>query len=120
MLFRKASALVATALVGSFAFSDASTAGQVKMEAELGQTVIASGGTDRIYLRINLEGIAAPSEGRRTPANVALVIDRSGSMNGEKIRQARKAAITEHSLTGHAHWRGSVTAHLQSSSRRAM
>lgn len=45
------------------------------------------------YLRVSLTGFELPSEKERAPANVALVIDKSGSMQGEKIKQARQAAI---------------------------
>ena len=45
------------------------------------------------YLRIALTGFELPNEEERQPVNVAIVIDKSGSMQGEKIRQARKAAI---------------------------
>jgi len=34
-----------------------------------------------------------PSEGERPPVNLALVLDRSGSMSGDKIARAREAAI---------------------------
>lgn len=68
-------------------------ASQVKVDAELGQEAIVRG-KGKIYLRINLAGLPAPSEKQRTPVNVAVVIDRSGSMADEdKIGKAREAAI---------------------------
>ncbi|MCA9135024.1 MAG: VWA domain-containing protein, partial [Planctomycetales bacterium] len=45
------------------------------------------------YLRIGITGFELPSDKQRLPVNVAIVIDKSGSMQGEKIEQARKAAI---------------------------
>ncbi len=45
------------------------------------------------YVRIGLTGFDLPQEKERMPVNVAIVIDKSGSMQGEKIVQARKAAI---------------------------
>lgn len=45
------------------------------------------------HLRIALRGFELDGDKKRTPVNVALVIDRSGSMQGEKIEHARKAAI---------------------------
>jgi Ca-activated chloride channel homolog len=68
--------------------------GPVKLEAELGSSAVTLGKGKKIYLRINLEGLAAAKEGARTPVNVGLVIDRSGSMEDEnKIGRAREAAI---------------------------
>ncbi len=45
-----------------------------------------------IVFRIDLEGVKARSTERRTPINLALVLDRSGSMQGAKLEKARQAA----------------------------
>jgi len=44
-----------------------------------------------IFLKVGLTGNDL-GEGRRTPANVSIVLDRSGSMNGEKMERAKEAA----------------------------
>lgn len=51
-----------------------------------------------IPVKVSLEGVALPAPTARPKANVAIVIDRSGSMSGEKIEQARSAAITAVSM----------------------
>lgn len=45
------------------------------------------------FLRIGLTGFDLPSAKERLPVNVAIVIDKSGSMQGDSIKQARLAAI---------------------------
>jgi Ca-activated chloride channel homolog len=45
------------------------------------------------HLRIALTGFKLPPSKQRMPANIAIVIDKSGSMNGPKIVHARQAAI---------------------------
>lgn len=47
---------------------------------------------DAIYLYINVVSGDVKQEKPRTPLNVSLVLDRSGSMAGEKMEYARKAA----------------------------
>ena len=42
---------------------------------------------------MGLKGFHLKREGARAPINVAIVLDRSGSMQGDKIQQAREAAI---------------------------
>lgn len=54
---------------------------------------VLKGSTDKeFYLYVTLKGSEAPSEKQRLPLNISLVIDRSGSMSGDKIKYARKAA----------------------------
>lgn len=90
--FSKIATAAATAC-GLVLAANQATSAEVKLDAELGQSVIAAGKPGRIYLRINLVGIAVEAGERRTPVNVALVIDRSGSMQDEdKIGRARDAA----------------------------
>ena len=45
------------------------------------------------HLKVTLEGFELPESRVRPEVNVAIVLDRSGSMDGEKIRYAREAAI---------------------------
>ena len=57
--------------------------------------VRTSGGSVR-YTLVELTAPDAPSRATRVPVNVALVLDRSGSMGGQKIALARMAV--EHAL----------------------
>ncbi len=65
----------------------------VTLEARLAQPVMKTGETQKNYLRVALNGCEPKRSNDRTPVNVAFVIDRSGSMAGPRIAQAREAAI---------------------------
>ena len=67
-------------------------AAQVTLDVGLGTPFLLGGKKQTTYLKMGLTGF--PLEGvRRTPVNVAIVIDKSGSMSGQKIAKAREAAI---------------------------
>ena len=66
---------------------------QVKMRAALGQRVMIEGRTQKAYLRIDLEALPLPNPEVRTSVNVAIVLDKSGSMKGRKLEQAKEAAV---------------------------
>jgi Ca-activated chloride channel family protein len=65
----------------------------ITLDARLAQPVMQAGEKQRNYLRIGLNGCKPERTSNRTPVNVAFVIDRSGSMAGSRIAQAREAAI---------------------------
>jgi Ca-activated chloride channel family protein len=65
----------------------------VTLDARLAQPVMKTGETQKNYLRVALNGCEPKRNDNRTPVNVAFVIDRSGSMAGPRIAQAREAAI---------------------------
>jgi Ca-activated chloride channel homolog len=50
---------------------------------------VAAGRVVRVLLRVD---VAAPARADRLPLNLSLVLDRSGSMHGEKLQAARAAA----------------------------
>ena len=70
----------------------AAVASQARLDANLATPVLLEGGTQTAYLRVAVTGQPLPDTEKRTPVNVAIVVDRSGSMQGEKIRAAREAA----------------------------
>lgn len=67
-------------------------AAEVKVDAELGHTVLPTRKTGTVYLRLSLKSLAARTSDRRTSINAALVIDRSGSMRGSRISAAKEGA----------------------------
>lgn len=83
------------ALCGAFVSAGSEArAAEVQLGAELGHSTIARKGGDRVYLRLSLKTLAAKERKERPPINVALVIDRSGSMSGERLAAAKKGART--------------------------
>lgn len=64
----------------------------LKLDVRVDRPVLLKTGKEQdIVVKIDLTGMRHRS-GQRTPLNVAVVIDRSGSMAGRKIEQARQAA----------------------------
>jgi len=46
-----------------------------------------------VFLKVALVGFEMEGRAERPPANVSIVLDRSGSMDGEKIERAKEAAL---------------------------
>ena len=78
-------ALVIPAAPGALARS-------VGLDVQMSSPLILAGAPQRTYMRIALKGLET-NRGRRAPVNVAIVLDRSGSMSGRKIEEAKRAAI---------------------------
>lgn len=72
--------------------ASATPSGAVTVDAELGHSVLPIGKPGKIYLRLSVKGAPIAGRAKRPPVNVALVLDRSGSMKGERIASAKAAA----------------------------
>ncbi len=65
----------------------------VQLRIELDRPVLPAGGPQRAVVKVALDCARLPRPEQRAPVNLTLVLDRSGSMRGEKIEHAREAAI---------------------------
>lgn len=65
----------------------------MKIVANLDRRLVPSNDTVERYLRIEVTAPEAVKTTTRLPLNLALVIDRSGSMEGTKLEKAKEAAI---------------------------
>lgn len=66
---------------------------QIEFSASPGSRLVLSGKRQTVPLRVSLKGYALDQAQGRAPVNVAIVLDRSGSMSGEKLARAKEAAI---------------------------
>ena len=65
----------------------------VRLHVDVDRSVLPADSTEKAIIKIGLDAIRLPRRDLRPPVNVALVIDRSGSMSGDKIAKAREAAL---------------------------
>ncbi len=79
---------IGTAAVDHSRFSASQT---VKVDARLGHASLAKGADGETYLFASVSGVDAPQAA--PPLNLAVVVDKSGSMKGERIARAIDAGV---------------------------
>ena len=65
---------------------------RLTLHAAVSHPVVMCDRPQTIYIRVGLTGFDIEGRPSRAPVNLAIVIDRSGSMSGEKIERAKEAA----------------------------
>ena len=61
------------------------------LELQTDRSLVRAAGRSIRYLHVSFAAPDAPTRPERQPLSVAFVLDRSGSMHGDKIRLAREA-----------------------------
>lgn len=73
-------------------FGVSTSAEQIALDVALDTPVLLAGRTQTAYLRVALQGFEL-EEDRASQVNLAIVLDRSSSMQGAKLAQSKQAAI---------------------------
>ncbi|MEZ4450562.1 MAG: VWA domain-containing protein [Nannocystaceae bacterium] len=68
-------------------------AASVAVRTDLGTPVLLSGRAQTVVLKVGLRGLDLTDSAHRAPVNLSIVLDKSGSMAGEKLEKAKTAAL---------------------------
>ncbi|MEZ6041192.1 MAG: VWA domain-containing protein [Planctomycetaceae bacterium] len=71
----------------------ATASDQLTLSVSPARNVLKAGEKHNEWIRVGLKGFTLDSDKKRPGVNLAIVLDKSGSMRGEKIRRAQEAAI---------------------------
>ena len=84
-------------LIAVLSFCSANTLAHTKdslsLDVEMDKSILPAETTHKAYICVSLTGLGYEGGCQRAPVNIAVVIDKSGSMSGEKIARAKEAAI---------------------------
>ncbi len=83
---------LAALVVGATCAAATAAGAPITCHMELDRAVLPADGPQKAVIKISLDAAKPPAR-ERPAVNLALVLDRSGSMGGEKLRKAQEAAI---------------------------
>jgi Ca-activated chloride channel family protein len=67
---------------------------RVRVYADVDKPLVLGDRTERVVVRVGLEGLRVPVMAKRVPLNVAVILDKSGSMASDfKMENAKRGAI---------------------------
>ena len=92
-LFSLAAALLSAVFISPVVAFAKTESEPVQLRVELDRSTLPAGSMERAIVKITFDTPRRPRSAARPPVNLSLVLDRSGSMSGDKIQQAKNAAI---------------------------
>ena len=91
-MFRSVKWCCAVLVTAAMAMPSGLQAARVKLDVSMAKPTLLAEKKQTTFVKVGLTGFKIDSEKARPPVNVALVLDKSGSMSGEKIAKAKQAA----------------------------
>jgi len=85
--------LALAVVVVSLTVSQSVQASQVSLSVEMSNPLLPAQKKQTTFLKVGLTGFKMNKSAARAPVNIAIVPDKSGSMQGSKIEEARRGAI---------------------------